>query len=102
MMNAEHYDEPGQAVPQIAGKKRFAIFAVCFSLASLAVLIRYGYLMLFPQQPARPARLERAAGRGPILDRNGRLLALDTRLGNITLWRPDVEDREELDRKSVV
>jgi cell division protein FtsI (penicillin-binding protein 3) len=30
--------------------------------------------------------------RGPILDRNGRILALQTRLGNITLWRPDMED----------
>ena len=85
--------------PRIAGKKRFVVFAACFVLASLAVLGRYGYLMLFPQQPARPARLERSAGRGPILDRNGRLLALETRLGNITLWRPELEKAEELSRE---
>jgi len=71
---------------RIAGKKRFIIFAVCFILATLAVMGRYGYLMLISRQPVRPARIERSAGRGPILDRNGRLLALETRLGNITLW----------------
>ena len=84
---------------RIAGKKRFFIFAVCFILISLAVLFRYAYLMLSPRQAARPAQVERPAGRGPILDRNGRLLALETRLGNITLWKPEVEDQEELSRE---
>jgi cell division protein FtsI (penicillin-binding protein 3) len=75
------------------------IFAVCFSLASLGVLARYGYLMLFPRQSARlVTRAERPAGRGAILDRNGRLLALETRFGNITLWKPEMENPEELSR----
>jgi cell division protein FtsI (penicillin-binding protein 3) len=30
--------------------------------------------------------------RGPIVDRNGRILALQTRLGNITAWRPEIAD----------
>jgi len=94
-MSAVHSEETGR----IAGKKRFTIFAVCLVLASLAVLTRYGYLMIFPRQSARPARLERPAGRGPILDRNGRLLALETRLGNVTLWRPEIENTEELSRE---
>jgi len=84
---------------RLAGKKRFIIFAFCFVAVSLAVLARYGYLMLLPRQTARQTRLERPAGRGPILDRNGRLLALETRLGNITLWRPEIGDPEELSRQ---
>ncbi|MCL2319787.1 MAG: transpeptidase family protein [Treponema sp.] len=97
MMKAVQNDESGRGESgRVAGKKRFAIFAACFVLASLAVLFRYGYLMLFPRQTARPVRLERPAGRGPILDRNGRLLALETRLGNITLWKPEIDNAEEL------
>ena len=97
----EYSGRPGRIgdAARIAGKKRFIIFAVFLSLASLAVLVRYGYLMLNPRQSARPARVERIAGRGPILDRNGRLLALETRLGNITLWRPGLGDAEELSRE---
>ena len=83
---------------RIASKKRFFVFAVFFILVSLAVLARYAYLMLSPRQIARPAQMERYSGRGSILDRNGRLLAMETRLGNITLWKPEMEDPEELSR----
>jgi cell division protein FtsI (penicillin-binding protein 3) len=83
---------------QIAGKNRFIIFAIALTLVSLALLGRYGYLMLFPRQQARQASPARSSGRGPILDRNGRLLALETRLGNVTLWRPEMENLEELSR----
>ena len=91
-MSIDHNDEEGR----IAGKKRFNIFAVCFVLASLAVLTRYGYLMLMPRQTFRSSGMERSAGRGPILDRNGRLLALETRLGNITIWKPEIVNPEQL------
>ena len=96
-MNMTYYDEAAVNA-RIAGKKRFTIFAAVLFLAALTVLARYGYLMLFPRQPVRPARIERPAGRGPILDRNGRLLALETRLGNVTLWRPEMGNPEELSR----
>ena len=81
------------------GNKRFVIFAVCFSLAALAVVGRYGYLMLFPRQPVNAVRLERPVGRGPILDRNGRILALESRMGNITLWRPSMANAVQLSRE---
>ena len=98
-MGADGFGEGGQASLQKTGKRRFAVFAVFLVMASMAVLFRYGYLMLFEQQPARQASVERRAGRGPILDRNGRLLALETRLGNVRLWRPDMESAEELSRE---
>ena len=98
-MSEASYDESGRTGVRVAGKRRFALFAVFFTLASLAVLLRYGYLMLFNRPPSRPVRVERVVGRGPILDRNGRLLALETRLGDITLWRPEMADAMELSRE---
>jgi len=83
---------------QIAGKKRFVVFASALIVVSLAILGRYGYLMLFSKQPARQSSPVQRLGRGPILDRNGKLLALETRLGNVTLWRPDMENPEALSR----
>ena len=91
-MSYDQNDETGR----IAGRKRFSIFAICFILMSLVILGRYGYLMLVPRQNTRSVLPERSAGRGPILDRNGRLLALETRLGNITVWRPEIVNIEEL------
>ena len=90
--------EDGSNNQQVTGKNRFVIFAITLALVSLALLGRYGYLMLFPKQQAKQASAVRRSGRGPILDRNGRLLALETRLGNVTLWRPEMENLEELSR----
>ncbi|MDR2371101.1 MAG: transpeptidase family protein [Treponema sp.] len=79
-------------------KGRFLVFISLLSLAALAVLIRYGFLMLGKEPPPPPERSRSLAGRGSILDRNGRILALQTRLANISVWRPEVEDSEELSR----
>ena len=98
-MMSENLREETGGNAQIAGKKRFVIFASVFALASLAILARYGYLMLFPKQSTTQVRTVRQAGRGPILDRNGRLLALETRLGNITLRRQEIENPEEISRE---
>jgi cell division protein FtsI (penicillin-binding protein 3) len=48
--------------------------------------------MLVSERPAAAVRMERSGSRGPILDRNGRILALESRVGNITLWRPSVDN----------
>ncbi|MDR1058581.1 MAG: transpeptidase family protein [Treponema sp.] len=75
---------------------RFVIFAALFALAALGVLCRYGYLMLASPAPRPGLRNAPLAGRGPILDRNGRILAMETRLGNISVWRPDIDNRADL------
>jgi cell division protein FtsI (penicillin-binding protein 3) len=77
-------------------KRRFFIFFSLFAMAALAVLIRYGSLMLGNSPPPAPARYGAFAERGPILDRNGRFLALQTRLANISAWRPEIGDMEAL------
>jgi cell division protein FtsI (penicillin-binding protein 3) len=79
-------------------KKRVIIFLAIFALLSIGVLVRYAILMLSPTEPPGVTTSRPFVERGPILDRNGRVLALQTRLGNITVWRPDVIDSEVLSR----
>jgi cell division protein FtsI (penicillin-binding protein 3) len=79
-------------------KRRFIIFISVFGLAALAVLFRYGLLMLGNKTPetVQPKPLTE---RGPILDRNGRILALQTRLANISAWRPSITDLDAVSRE---
>jgi cell division protein FtsI (penicillin-binding protein 3) len=77
-------------------KRRFFIFFFLLALTALAVLIRYGTLMVGTRPPDEPVRSKSFAGRGAILDRNGRFLALQTRLANISVWRPEISDLEAL------
>jgi cell division protein FtsI (penicillin-binding protein 3) len=71
---------------------RFYIFALLFALAGAAALVRYGILIFDPLEPDELIPSQSFAERGPILDRNGRVLALQTRLANVSAWRPDVTD----------
>ncbi len=67
-----------------------ALFVVLAAIIAL-LLMRYGELMLTPtEEPvtASPTAFER----GPILDRHGRLLAVQSELETIWAWRPEVED----------
>ncbi|GHV78932.1 penicillin-binding protein [Spirochaetia bacterium] len=91
-------DEQSKPSLEKERNRRLIIFFSIFALLSIAVLIRYAILMLSPSDPTAAAAAKPFVERGPILDRNGRVLALQTRLGNITVWRPDVIDREVLSR----
>ncbi|MCL2601973.1 MAG: penicillin-binding transpeptidase domain-containing protein [Treponema sp.] len=97
--NRANEDSTESGATRIAGKKRFFKFAVCFAIAAAAVVIHYAVLMLSPRKPPRAVQLEHTAGRGTILDRNGRVLALESRMGDITLWRPTMGNVEELSRE---
>ena len=58
---------------------------------SFALLIgRYATIMIGPA-PGPTVRLPEVE-RGPLLDRNGRVLALSTQLDSVTAWTPDVSD----------
>jgi cell division protein FtsI (penicillin-binding protein 3) len=91
-------DRQAQPPPEVPPKKRFIIFLSVFAILSVVVLIRYAVLMLRSADPMSAVSGRPFVERGPILDRNGRILALQTRLGNITLWRPDIIDRDVLSR----
>ena len=79
-------------------RKRYRIFIGCIFALLALLLTRFAYLMLAPSRPAGIQRGRSIAERGPIFDRNGRVLAIQTRLGHISVWKPDVKDYAELAR----
>lgn len=86
-------NEPGQGIPRGKARTtmRFAVFSVFFGLAAAATLFFYGKAMLGPRS-ASSSIPKSLTERGPILDRNGRILAMQTKLGNVTIWRPELND----------
>ena len=58
-------------------------------------MIQFVVIMLF--SPSRPEVADASAQveRGPIFDRNGRILAIQTRLDSVTAWRPDIGELQE-------
>lgn len=76
-----------EAIPPSRG--RFIVFASLFFLFILFVYGRYAQLMLFPEKANQSIEKNMLLERGPILDRNGTILAMQTRLGNITIWKPE-------------
>ncbi|MDR0387868.1 MAG: penicillin-binding protein, partial [Treponema sp.] len=86
----------GRGIP--VGQKRFTIFAALFCLAAFVVLGKYAFLMFLPAEPEQVNPSRPLIERGPITDRNGRILALQTRLANISVWRPEITDLDGLCR----
>jgi cell division protein FtsI (penicillin-binding protein 3) len=77
-------------------KRRFFFFIIAFSAAVVFVLFRYFTVMMNPPETETLSPPQEIAERGAILDRNGRILALQTRLGNVSVWRPDITDVDAL------
>ncbi|GMO34411.1 MAG: penicillin-binding protein [Termitinemataceae bacterium] len=76
---------------------RRILFLVLLAAASIYVIANYAVLMLGSVPPKIPtARI--TADRGQILDRNGRILAIQTRLGNISAWKPGIKSVEDTAR----
>jgi cell division protein FtsI (penicillin-binding protein 3) len=80
-------------------KFRFTIIAVVFALGAVFVLFHYIYLTFNPLAEENTAPPRTIPERGAILDRNGRLLAFHTKLGNIKVWKPDVKNAEAIGLK---
>ncbi|MDR2344267.1 MAG: transpeptidase family protein [Spirochaetaceae bacterium] len=74
---------------------RFIGFIFFLLLATAAIIVKYASLMLRPSQDIKP-RTYLTADRGQILDRNGRILAMPSRSGNVTVWRPQTGDLNAL------
>ncbi len=78
-------------------KERRRLYFFIILLGAVAVLIvgRLAQLMIFaPQNPAESSITLPVVERGPILDRNGKILAISTRLDSVSAWIPDVTDPE--------
>lgn len=74
---------------------RFRIMLVLLAVLTAAILVAYARLMLF-QEPAAENQGSTAPERGPILDRNGEVLAVQTRLDTVAAWLPDVQSIPEV------
>jgi cell division protein FtsI (penicillin-binding protein 3) len=73
----------------MSGKKRIRYWIVIGALGAFLAFVLYRYASLAgkPQMPRSASRVE--VERGAIVDRNGRVLAIDTALYNIAVWRPE-------------
>ena len=74
---------------------RFILFVILSTIVVLLILTRYSQIMLFSSAEAETSPQGGAVERGPILDRNGRILAIQTQLDTVTAWMPSVEDPEK-------
>ncbi|MBN1686366.1 MAG: transpeptidase family protein [Spirochaetales bacterium] len=75
---------------------RLGVVLIILGIAVLLILWRYISLMLLtPNEIENPAR-QPVVERGPILDRNGRILAIQTELDSVTAWKPEIESNEEI------
>jgi len=81
-------------------RTRYIVVFICLALFAGMLAVRYADIMLFSQTGRRSAgsTISATVERGPILDRNGKILAIQTVLNNVTAWTPDVRDPEETAR----
>lgn len=71
--------------------RRLRIVSVIVALAVVLIVGRYAVLMI-PSDGRTPVETRAPVERGPILDRRGRILAIQTRLDTVTAWRPEIDD----------
>lgn len=70
--------------------RRYRVVLALIALLTVAVAAVYGRVMLFHNERENPRSAE-APERGPILDRNGEILAVQTRLDTVAAWLPDID-----------
>ena len=74
---------------------RFTIFLIVTSIFVLLIVWKYVDIMLISPTPAtRVSGPAQITERGPILDRNGRILAIQTQMDSVTAWMPNVTDKD--------
>jgi len=87
-----HVEDVTQDSRHAPARGRFYTVFVLIGVVVVLIVARYATIMLGDERASgTPAALP-AAERGPILDRNGRILAIQTELETIWAWRPEVSD----------
>ncbi len=71
---------------------RFGVVLILFGITVLLILWRFISLMLLTPDTLKNPAQRTVVERGPILDRNGRILAIQTELDSVTAWKPEMDD----------
>src|SRR6056297_4237326 len=71
--------------------RRFGMVIIFSTIFVLLLVAQYFKVMVLEPDEAAPERtVQTSSERGPILDRNGRILAMQTRLFSVTAWVPNI------------
>lgn len=78
------------------GRRRFLFFISVTGLFVAALIWQYISIMLVGGRPDEISTLAQPlVERGPILDRHGKILAIETKLSSVTGWVPHIDNPEE-------
>jgi cell division protein FtsI (penicillin-binding protein 3) len=78
---------------EVYSRRRFFVFALLTVIFIFLLIANYAALMLDNDRTASiPHEEQPSIERGPILDRNGNILALQTTLDTVTAWDPNIEN----------
>jgi len=94
-----HVDDVPTHVQHRAPRARFYTIFALIGIIVVLIMVRYGSIMLRAAPQSPPTPLAGAGERGPILDRNGRILAIQTELETVWAWRPEVVDPATVGRE---
>jgi len=75
---------------------RFMVFGTVIVVAVGFIVWKYFSLMVLDQTPTAVDRSTPTVERGPILDRNGRVLAVETQQNSVSAWMPNVVDVQQV------
>ncbi|HUX20699.1 MAG TPA: peptidoglycan glycosyltransferase, partial [Spirochaetia bacterium] len=75
---------------------RFMVFGSVIVAVVALIVWKYFSLMVLDNKPARAQVASPTIERGPILDRNGRVLAVETRQSSVSAWMPNVVNVQEV------
>ena len=79
-------------------KKALVIFSLAFIIVC-GIIGRYFYLMVLSPRDESASQKNYRVERGPILDRNGVVLAIQTRLFKVLGWRPTLKNPDYVAKK---
>lgn len=90
-----NHDDDAQSEYGTRKMGRFVVVFVLIGVAIVLLVYRFGAIML--GDSGRPSQFPAPGSnliveRGPILDRNGRVLAIQTQLDTVWAWRPEIDD----------
>ncbi|MBI9105159.1 MAG: transpeptidase family protein [Spirochaetales bacterium] len=74
---------------------RFIFFGIVTGIISIIILIKFFSLMIMHPENSAPSVSGTIVERGPILDRNGRILAIQNQLDSVETWIPYIRNAEE-------